>query len=210
MAGHPCGTALMTVAEIEESVRLADSLGCPIAAHAIGDGAVRAVLDAVERVRPRAVGQRVEHAQFVDEADVPRFARLGVIASVQPCHLLTDIEAIRRFTPDRAERVFPLRDLIDAARSAGRDPADLVWLGSDAPIVRPDPEDNVQAAVFRRRAGMGEGEMVGARQAVSEGEVKSLSAPGRWERACAPLARRVDAGPGGPGGRGGARGEPTV
>lgn len=171
MPGHPRGTALMTPGEIEEAVRFADSLGYPIAAHAIGDAAVRAVLDALDRVRPRLPGQRIEHAQFIDEADIPRFGRLGVIAGMQPCHLLTDIEAIRRFTPHREERAFPLRDLIDAAKAAGREPPDLVWLGSDAPIVPPDPADNVQAAVLRRRVGMSESEMVGVRQRISEREV---------------------------------------
>lgn len=174
LPGHPNGKALMSGAEIEEAVRHADALGYPIAAHAIGDGAVRATLDAIERASPSTIGQRIEHAQFVDDADVARFAAMGVIASVQPCHLLTDIEGINRLTPDRAGRAFPLRDLVDAAVAAGFEAQELVWLGSDAPIVPPSPEDNVQAAVHRRRAGMRTGEAVGAAQAITEAEALAL------------------------------------
>ena len=148
---HPRGAAIMKTAEIASAVRDADAAGLPIIAHAIGDAAVRAVLDAIERAAPKTRGQRLEHAQFVDEADVPRFAQLGVIASMQPCHLLTDIEPITRLLPHRAHRAFPVRDLADSARAAGRDPADLIWFGSDAPVVPPAPADNLQAAMYRKR-----------------------------------------------------------
>lgn len=176
--GLPRGKPIMSSDEIEESIRFADSRGYPVAAHAIGDAAVRACLDAIERVRPGTPGQRIEHAQFIDEADIPRFARLGVIASMQPCHLLTDIEAIRRFTPHRAARAFPLRDLIDAARAAGRDPSELIYLGSDAPIVPPDPADNLQAAVHRRRANMPVNEAIALEQAIKAEEVGMCSTQG--------------------------------
>lgn len=166
IAGMPRGKALMSDAEIESAVRRADAAGYPIAAHAIGDAAVRSVLDAIERAGPTSLGQRIEHAQFVDEADVERFARLGVIASVQPCHLLTDIEAIRAYAPDREGRVFPVRELVESAEAAGFDAADLVWFGSDTPIVPPTPGDNLQAAVERRRAGMRAEDAVSMGQAV--------------------------------------------
>ncbi|MDX2116512.1 MAG: amidohydrolase family protein [Planctomycetota bacterium] len=170
MPGHERGTPLMSTDEIRAAVEFAASLGFPVAAHAIGDGAVRSVLDAVESARARAPGQRIEHAEFVDERDVPRFAELGVIASLQPCHLLTDVEAIRRFVPGRAERAFPLRELIDSARARGLDPSRLVWLGSDAPIVRPDPEDSLWAAVERRRPGAPRSEAIAPRQAITREE----------------------------------------
>ena len=155
--GKPRGVAMMPPAQIEDAVRRCDALGVPMAAHAIGDAAVRAVLDAIETVRPKTPGFRIEHAELIDEADVRRFADLGVICSVQPCHLLYDIEALRRAVPDRLDRVLPLRSLIDS----GCAPGELIIFGSDTPIVRPDPGDSVQAAVERRRAGMGEGEAIG-------------------------------------------------
>ena len=150
---HPRGTPLFTDAQLDAHFARAHSEGFDIATHAIGDAAVRQVLDAFERVpATRRCRLRIEHAQFIDEADVPRFAGLGVVASVQPCHLLTDIEAIHRLVPHRADRAFPLRDLVDAAKSAGRDPRDLVWFGSDTPVVPPTPADNIRAAVHRCRA----------------------------------------------------------
>lgn len=172
--GRPRGTPLMTPEGIEEAIRYADDRGYPVAAHAIGDAAVRATLDAIERAGPATLGQRIEHAEFIDEADIGRFAELGVIASVQPCHLLADIEAINHLMPHRAERAFALREIVDAAAEAGFDPGDLIHLGSDAPVVSADPADNLQAAVGRRRAGMSEGERVGATQAISREEALAL------------------------------------
>jgi len=166
-----CGAALMSTEEIAGVVRDADSAGLPMIAHAIGDAAVRSCLDAIEAAGPGTAGQRVEHAQFVDEADVGRFGALGVVASVQPCHLLADVEALVRLVPGRLDRAFPLRDLIDGARAAGRDERELVWMGSDAPVVAPDPADNVLAAVER---GRGDGVVIGAGQAVSEEECAGL------------------------------------
>ncbi len=163
---HPRGVAMMSPKQIEDAVRKADALGYPIAAHAIGDGAVRAVLDAVERVRPKARGIRIEHAEVIDEADVPRFAPLGVIASVQPCHLLPDIEALRRAVPHRLDRVLPVRELIDS----GLVPGETLLFGSDAPIVRADPRDSVWAATRRRRPDMDPREAIAPEQAITEAE----------------------------------------
>lgn len=144
---QPAGMALMSPAEIENAIAKCSSLGLRLACHAIGDGAVRAVLDAAERVRPPRWTVRLEHAEVIDAADAPRFTELGVVASVQPCHLLTDIEALGRALPDRLERVLPLRELIDSGLEPGR----TLVFGSDAPIVRPDPEDSIRGAVHRSR-----------------------------------------------------------
>lgn len=160
IASHPRGTPLLSEETIAGWFDRAGNEGFDVAAHAIGDAAVRRLLDVYERAASGAdprFSLRIEHAEFVDEEDVPRFAALSrggrrVIASPQPCHLLADIEAIGRLTPGRAHRAFPLRDLADAADAAGFRPADLVWLGSDAPVVPPEPRDNLQAAVHRCRA----------------------------------------------------------
>ncbi|MEO0629983.1 MAG: amidohydrolase family protein, partial [Planctomycetota bacterium] len=134
-----------------------------LACHAIGDAAVRAVLDAVERVRPPRWTVRIEHAEMIAPSDWPRFAELGVIASVQPCHLLTDIEALSRAVPEMATRVLPLRELIDYGLEPGR----TLLFGSDAPIVRPDPEDSIRAAVHRSRP---DSVVIAPEQAISEAE----------------------------------------
>jgi predicted amidohydrolase YtcJ len=145
---HPRGTPLLTADQIADAILQCRTLGIGLAAHAIGDGAVRACLDAAERTHhagsPRL---RIEHAELIDEQDIPRFARLGVAASVQPCHLLYDIEALTRWLPHRLDRVLPLRDLLQAGLVPGRD----LLFGSDTPIVRPNPEDSIIAAVRRAR-----------------------------------------------------------
>lgn len=191
--GMPCGKIVTPPEKIRGALEVCMSLGIGLAAHAIGDGAVRATLDAFEEVlEPAGTGRgsspgrshqtegfapaskaletvpalRIEHAEVIDRADVARFAQLGVVASVQPCHLLADIEALRRYIPHRLDRVFPLRELIDAGCSPGK----LLWFGSDTPIVRPDPADSVQAAVHRGRAGMREGDAIAPEQAISAGE----------------------------------------
>ncbi len=173
---HPRGTALMTVDEIADAVRVCQVHGLHLAAHAIGDAAVRACLDAAEQTATQGrVWLRIEHAELIDGADVPRFAKLGVVASVQPCHLLADIEALHRLLPHRLERVLPLRELVDA----GCRPGELLWFGSDTPIVRPDAEDSVQAAVHRRRVGMDATEAIAPGQALTEAEAMACFAPTR-------------------------------
>ncbi|NRA58310.1 MAG: amidohydrolase family protein [Phycisphaerales bacterium] len=163
---HPSGMQLMSDTAIEDAIRLCAGEGLQLAAHAIGDAAVRAVLDAAERARAPRGSVRIEHAELIDEADVPRFAELGVIASVQPCHLLYDIEALRRACPDRLDRVLPIRELIDSGLTPGRD----ILFGSDTPIVRPDPEDSILAATNRGRSDMALADGIAPSQAISEAE----------------------------------------
>lgn len=159
LPGRPRGEALLSTDELARGLVRAMEAGCGAAVHAIGDCAVRNVLDALGSVGGRNAGfgpgreVRIEHAQFVDERDVPRCFGLGAVVSPQPCHLLTDVEAILRLMPHRAHRAFALRDMVDAAGCAGLEPRDVIWLGSDAPVVPPDPGDNEQAAVRRCRPG---------------------------------------------------------
>jgi predicted amidohydrolase YtcJ len=177
-----------------------------LAVHAIGDAAVKMVLDCVERFdsqlgsaqagAARRCRVRIEHAELIDKMDVPRFVRQRVDCSVQPCHLLTDIEALNRYVPHRLDRVLPLRELLDAGLQPGRlgvdwetmqdviDPADVcaapagLVFGSDAPIVRPEPEDSIFAAVHRRRPELPESQAIAPLQALTEDECwKCFAAP---------------------------------
>ncbi len=166
IAGLACGQAMLEPGELENMVEMVDGLGYPLAAHAIGDGAVRAVLDAIQAKQPGTRGFRIEHAEVIAEQDVARFVELGVIASVQPCHLLTDIEVVKRALGERASRVLPMREMIDA----GLTPGELLLFGSDVPIVGADPEDSIQAAVQRRRVDMGEAEALAPDQSISVDE----------------------------------------
>jgi hypothetical protein len=173
--GFPRGQPLMSVADILNAIRRVHAVlgnGGELAAHAIGDAAVRAVLDATEAwqreagTHPRqgSINVRIEHAEVIDARDVPRCAALGVTASLQPCHLLADIEALTRYLPHRLDRVLPIRDLLASGLLPGRS---LVF-GSDVPIVRAEPEDSIFAAVRRRRAEMPSSAAVAPDQAIDE------------------------------------------
>jgi predicted amidohydrolase YtcJ len=175
LPGMPYGQAMHSPEQLDAALTRVARLGLRLAVHAIGDAAVRAVLDSWERMRgtvPGAAPPRIEHAEIIDEADVARFARLGVLCSVQPCHLLADVEALRRGLPHRLSRVLPLRELIDAGCQPG---VGLVF-GSDVPIVRPDPEDSIQAAVHRKRPG--DAACIAPEQAILEEEAWRAFTPG--------------------------------
>lgn len=112
--------------------------GLEVAVHAIGDAAVGAALDALEATGARG---SIEHAQLIDLADVPRMARLGVTASVQPAHLLDDRDMTATCWPDRADRSFALASMAAAGVPLA--------LGSDAPVAPMDPWLAMAAAVHR-------------------------------------------------------------
>lgn len=182
LPGMPTGKVITPPDQIESALRTCKGLGIGLAAHAIGDGAVRAGLDAYERLGPYSVASslaqpipsfRIEHAEIIDRADTGRFAQLGVLASVQPCHLLCDVEALRRYLPHRLDRVLPLRELIDSGCTPGK----LLWFGSDTPIVRPDHQDSVQAAIHRRRGDMTQAESIAWNQRIEEGEAMACFRP---------------------------------
>lgn len=137
-AGTGHGEQTVPLEELRELMARASGAGLTTAVHAIGDAAVTIVLDAYETTGARGT---VEHAQLVRAADVPRFAALGVAASVQPAHLLDDRDLVEAAWPGRAERTFPLRDLLDAG-------AELRF-GSDAPVAPLDPWLAMAAAVDR-------------------------------------------------------------
>jgi hypothetical protein len=132
------------------AVAAADAAGLQIAMHAIGDKAIRIALDALEhagRVNgARARRHRIEHLEYVDPADVPRLARLGVTASVQPVHADPAIQDNWRamLGDERVERGYPWPELAGAgARLA---------FGSDAPTAPHAPLPNLYIAATRRSA----------------------------------------------------------
>ena len=132
------GTTNLSPEELTDLCRRATAGWLEVAVHAIGDAAVGAALDAVEASGARG---SLEHVQLVADADLPRFAALGVRASVQPAHLRDDRDVTAAVWPDRQARSFALRSLLDAG-------ADL-RLGSDAPVARLDPWLAMAAAVHR-------------------------------------------------------------
>jgi predicted amidohydrolase YtcJ len=135
-------------AEMDALVLAADRAGLQVAVHAIGDAANREVLDAIERAAA-ATGRkdarhRIEHAQVIDSEDIPRFARLGVIASMQPTHATSDMRwAEDRIGHARAEEgAYAWRKLLDAhARVA---------FGTDFAVEPLDPVEGLYSAVTRQ------------------------------------------------------------
>ncbi|WP_136709808.1 amidohydrolase family protein [Agromyces sp. H66] len=146
-AEHPYGLATVPYDELVPLMRRAHAAGIAPAVHAIGDRANAAVLDAFEAVDPGDWHGRgsIEHAQLLRHEDVTRFARLGVVASVQPEHAMDDRDVADRYWAGRTERAFMLADLV----AAGVELA----LGSDAPVAPLDPWVAISAAVGRARDG---------------------------------------------------------
>ena len=134
-------------AALMEQVAQAAQAGVVTQIHAIGDAALRAALDALApHVGLGPLAPRVEHVQLVDPADLPRFARLGVTASVQPVHLRGDAAAARLLWGARAERSgYPWRSLADSGA--------LLAFGTDAPVEPIDPWPGLAMAVTRADAG---------------------------------------------------------
>ena len=121
----------------------AKACGYQSATHAIGDRAGRVVLDAYAAVGRRADRNRVEHAQVLTMPDLRRFARLGVIASMQPTHATSDLPwADQRLGPVRIAGAYAWQTV---RRSGGR-----LALGSDFPVEHPDPLRGFYAAIVRR------------------------------------------------------------
>ena len=135
----------MRIYETDELVgwlRRASSAGLVPAVHAIGDAANAQALDALELV---GCGGSIEHAQLLDAHDVDRFARLGIVASVQPEHAMDDRDVVDRLWAGRSERAYVFESLVAAGVR--------LQLGSDAPVAPLDPWVAMAAAISRSRDG---------------------------------------------------------
>ncbi|MHA7872847.1 MAG: amidohydrolase, partial [Hyphococcus sp.] len=149
-ADAPETSGLQLLAEDEAKVYFnrAIAAGLQIVTHAIGDKGNALVLDWYEDTfaqNPDAgdLRWRIEHAQILDTNDIPRFAELGVIPSMQPSHAIGDLFfAPDRLGPNRLDGAYAWRALIDAGA--------IIAGGSDAPVERGDPLIEFYAAVARR------------------------------------------------------------
>lgn len=143
------GLNTTSVAAIEEAARLAKANDMQLCVHAIGDRANRETLDVYERVlgsdsKRLDARWRVEHAQHLDPRDVPRFAELGVVASMQGIHCTSDGPWVpQRVGEERARTgAYVWRSLLDSGA--------VVSNGTDAPVEDVDPIANDFATVTRR------------------------------------------------------------
>lgn len=125
--------------------------GFGLAVHAIGDAAVRLVLDAYEQLRNDFPGNndilRIEHAQIVHADDIDRFVENEVIASVQPIHCIGDMSGMaqQRLDEETLGRSYPWKSLLDSGAS--------LIAGSDFPIESPDPISGMDAFINRMPPG---------------------------------------------------------
>ncbi|KUI39376.1 amidohydrolase [Mycobacterium sp. GA-2829] len=187
---HNHGMQVWEGDSLAESVRRVDELGFQIHIHAIGDAAVRQALDAIEHAitvnGPRDRRPVIAHAQLVDDADIDRFARLGVIANMQPLWAQLDplmtVLTVPRLGRERAERQYRMRTL---------DESDVLAFGSDWPVSSGAPLDGIAVAASRRTVdGVPEGgwtpqEIVPterAMRAYTAGVARQAFAEERWGR----------------------------
>jgi hypothetical protein len=135
------------LSRMEERVAAADRAGLQVEIHAIGDRANAEILDLFERVA-NGNGRkdrrfRIEHAQHLRASDIPRFASLGVIASMQPYHAVDDGRwAEGRIGRERSRTTYAFRSLLDAKA--------ILAFGSDWDVAPLSPLEGIFAAVTRR------------------------------------------------------------
>lgn len=135
---HAAGRPNHEQGELVALMGRAHALGLTTAIHAIGDRAVGATIAAYAATGARGT---IEHAQLIGPGDAAAMAALPITASVQPAHLLDDRDVTQRYWPDRTDRVFAFRALLDAGVPLA--------LGSDAPVAPLDPWLAMAAAVHR-------------------------------------------------------------
>jgi predicted amidohydrolase YtcJ len=148
------GLPFYTVSELSEFTQKANDMGFQVGIHAIGDLGNRIALDTYDRVQggePSPLRNRVEHAQIIALEDIPRFAELGVIASMQPTHATSDMNmAEDRIGPERIKGGYAWRRVLDSGA--------VLASGSDFPVELPNPFHGLYAAVTRQdRDGLPEG-----------------------------------------------------
>ncbi len=147
------GLPYWTQKELDGFVKKSNNMGFPVGIHAIGDLANKQALDAIEKAQGgerSPMRNRIEHAQVIRLQDIPRFADLGVIASMQGTHATSDMNmAEDRIGPERIKGAYAWRKLLDAGA--------IIANGSDFPVELPNPMHGLYASVTRKsRAGLPE------------------------------------------------------
>jgi predicted amidohydrolase YtcJ len=138
---------LLDVEHFYDEMRQADKAGLQLTIHAIGDRAIRTILDVYARLEkdngPADRRPRIEHVQHLHPADYPRFAKLGVIASMQPYHSIDDGRwAEKVLGPERIHSSYAWKSLLDAGATLA--------FGSDWPVAPLDAVMGIYAAATRR------------------------------------------------------------
>jgi len=175
---HNRGLLVTSPDAFDVAVRKADGCGLQVATHAIGDRGNRIALDTYARVlgdgKSRDHRWRIEHAQVVAPADIPRFAALGVIASMQPTHATSDMGwAQDRVGPERIQGAYAWRRMLASGAHLA--------LGSDFPVEQVDPRLGLYAAVTRQdRAGQPPGGWLPDQRLSAAEALRGFTADAAW------------------------------
>ena len=141
------GLPMMPYEEMEERILATDARGFQIGIHAIGTKANNWILNAFEKAQEvngvRDSRHRSEHAQVLIDSDIPRFAELGVVASMQPTHCITDKRfAEKRIGLERSRGAYAWQRLLDAGA--------MIAFGTDYSVEPLPPLEGIYAAVTRK------------------------------------------------------------
>ncbi len=144
------GLPLTPMSQMAEEISKAHKAGISTAIHAIGDRAIRELLDVFTEVTEDQethtklrIPHRIEHVQHSHPDDLKRLGPLGLTASVQPLHLSDDMQMVANACGSRARWAYAFRALLDAGT--------VLALGSDCPVASPNPFWGIHAAVTRQR-----------------------------------------------------------
>ena len=147
------GQNTTTLAEVSKIADLARDHGMQLCVHAIGDRANQEVLNIMEErfsnLEDKDWRWRIEHAQHLDTADIPRFREMGIIASMQGIHCTSDSPFVEDRLGEERSRLgaYPWRSLLDNGV--------IIANGTDAPVEKISPIDCFYASVTRKRADTG-------------------------------------------------------
>ncbi len=148
---HNHGEPLWSKSELEDACLEAAKAGFQLHIHAIGDAGVRQALDAIEHVQQRLgkpeLPNVIAHAELVSDSDIARFAKLNVIANMQPLWAQADgmlMSCVPRLGISRIDQMYRMRDLIDSGAT--------IAFGSDWPVSSSDPILGIVTAVTRQTA----------------------------------------------------------
>lgn len=170
------GLLLLSRQALEEKARAFAERGFQVAVHAIGDRANTEALDVLEALEKQSPGgrHRVEHAQILSAADLPRFAKSGLVASVQPTHATSDMPwAEARLGKDRLALAYAWRSVLDTGAH--------VAFGSDCPVEDPNPLWGLYAARTRQdRQGQPEGGWLPAQRVTGEEALAGFTTGAAW------------------------------
>jgi predicted amidohydrolase YtcJ len=137
-----CGMPITAADEVAHAMRAAAEAGIAATVHAIGDAAVRRALELMAPLPRVAIPHRIEHFQCVHPGDLDRAAAAGLVVSMQPAHLLTDIPLVERHWGARGRGAYAFETL-------RRRRTPMVF-GSDVPVASLDPREGLFAALERR------------------------------------------------------------